>query len=348
MMQAAVFRGVGAPLSIESVPEPQAGPGEVVLKVAYCGICGTDLHMTQHGAMTVPVGGIMGHEFAGEIVDSRVGGLKVGTRVAAMPLQECDACAPHGCQKGLAAACDQSGFIGCGGVPTAFAPGAYAQFVKVRESQVVPLPERVSLRDGALVEPLSVGAHAVAKAGDLDGKRVMILGAGPIGLTTAISARLAGARTVVISELSPLRRERAGMVGADAVIDPNAAPVAEAFADVAGGRPDVVFECVGVPGLIGQAVDLAGPLGRVVVVGVCMVEDRFFPAAAILKEVNMQFVIGYTRADFDRVIGHLDAGRIDGDALVSATIGLEELPGVFEDLRTPNRHSKVLIRPNAH
>jgi 2-desacetyl-2-hydroxyethyl bacteriochlorophyllide A dehydrogenase len=329
-------------LSIEDVPEPHAGPGEVILKVAYCGICGSDLHVTQPGAMLMPAGSILGHEFSGEIADSRSASWKPGDRVAAIPLWECASCAPHGCRKGLGALCRESCFQGVApGVA-----GAYAQYVTLRESQIVGLPPEIGLRDGALLEPLAVGAHAVAEAGSLADQRVLILGAGPIGLTTAMSARLAGARTVVVSELSEVRRERAKAAGVDGVVDPKAGKVGDAFADIAGGRPDVIFECVGVPGMIQQAVHMSGPRGRVIVVGACMVEDSFLPAAAMSKEIRMHFVLGYTRADFERVVGHLAGGRIDGDTMISDIIGFDALPRVFEELRTPNAHCKVLIAPN--
>lgn len=341
-MRAAVFRGVGRKLSIEDVPMPEPGPGELILKVAYCGICGSDLHVTQPGAMLLPEGSILGHEFAGEVVDSRVSKWKVGDRVAAIPLWECDLCAPRGCQKGLGALCQESRFIGVAdGVP-----GAYAQYVKLRDSHVLALPPTVSLRDAALLEPLAVGRHGVALAGDLAGRNVLVLGAGPIGLTTALCAQLAGARTVVISELTESRRERAAAIGVTGVIDPGAGPVGQAFSAIAGAKPDVIFECVGVPGLIQQAVSLSQPKGRIVVIGVCMVSDNFLPVAAVSKELNVQFVMGYTRADFDYVLGHLAAGRIDTEMLITTVIGFDELPDVFEQLRTGSGHTKVLIQPN--
>ena len=342
-MRAAIFRGVGTKLSIEDVPEPQPGPGELILKVSHCGICGSDLHVTQPGAMLVPEGSILGHEFSGEVAESRSSFWNVGDRVAAIPIWECDACAPHGCRKGLGALCRESCFMGV----EAGIPGAYAQNVKLRESQVVRLPAEIGLRDGALLEPLAVGAHAVAEAGSLADQRILILGAGPIGLATAMSARLAGAGIVAVSELSESRRERAKIVGADAVIDPKAGRVGDAFADLAGGRPDVIFECVGIPGMIRDAVHMSGPRGRVIVVGACMVEDSFLPAAAMSKEIRMHFVLGYNRSDFERVAGYLAGGAIDGDSLISETIGFGELPEIFEELRAPNPHCKVLIAPNA-
>jgi (R,R)-butanediol dehydrogenase/meso-butanediol dehydrogenase/diacetyl reductase len=341
-MRAAVFRGVGRKLSIEDVPMPVPGDGELILKVAYCGICGSDLHVTQPGAMLLPEGSILGHEFAGEVVEARGSKWKPGQRVAAIPLWECDLCAPHGCQKGLGALCQQNRFIGVAdGVP-----GAYAQYVRLRDSHVLPLPDAVSLRDAALLEPLAVGQHGIAKAGDLTGANVLVLGAGPIGLATAICARLAGARRVMISELTESRRALAGGIGVDGVIDPAAGPVGKAFTAIAGAKPDVIFECVGVPGLIQQAIGLSQPFGRIVVVGVCMVQDNFLPVAAVSKELNFQFVMGYTRADFDYVLDHVDAGRIDVEKLITTIVGFDELPDVFEELRTGSGHTKVLIKPN--
>ncbi len=341
-MRAAVFRGVGRKLSIEDVPMPAPMAGEVVLKVAYCGICGSDLHVTQPGDLLVPEGSILGHEFAGEVVEARGSKWRSGQRVAAMPIWECAACAPHGCKDRLGALCPEARFNGI----ALDAPGAYAEYIRLRDSQIVLLPDEVSLRDAALLEPLAVGRHAVAEAGPIAGCNVLILGAGPIGLTTAISARLAGARTVVISEPSDSRRVLAERLGATGVIDPRQGPVAEAFARIAGARPDVIFECVGVPGLIQQAIELAPPRGRVVVVGLNLLDDTVKPGMAIFKEVNLRFVLAYTRADFEDVVGHMAAGRIDADTLITTVVGFDALPDVFEALRQPSGHTKVLVRPN--
>jgi (R,R)-butanediol dehydrogenase/meso-butanediol dehydrogenase/diacetyl reductase len=130
------------------------------------------------------------------------------------------------------------------------------------------------------------------------------------------------------------------------VIDPRQGPVAEAFVRIAGAKPDVIFECVGVPGLIQQAIELAPPRGRVVVVGLNLLDDTVKPGIAIFKEVNLRFVLAYTRVDFEDVVGHMAAGRIDADTLITTVVGFDALPDVFEALRKPSDHTKVLVRPN--
>ena len=178
------------------------------------------------------------------------------------------------------------------------------------------------------------------------GERVLILGGGPIGLATAVFAKLAGARDVVVSEFAPARREAAGALGATAVIDPGKEDVAEAFARHAGGPPDVIFECVGVPGMIQKTIDLSRTYGRVVVVGVCMVEDATTPISAIFKEINIQYILGYGRPDWRLVLDLLDSGRVDPRPMITDIVSLDELPSAFEALRRPTTQIKVMVRPN--
>ena len=154
------------------------------------------------------------------------------------------------------------------------------------------IPDGLDLRLAALTEPLAVGAHAVRAAGNLLGARVLIIGAGPIGLAVALLAQLAGARDVVVSEIAPGRRAKAASIGAN-VIDPTTNHPGPAV---------FIFECVGVPGLLGQCIDLAPLHGRIVVVGVCRGEDRIFPRVALRKELSIQFVLGYTREEFAMVL----------------------------------------------
>jgi threonine dehydrogenase-like Zn-dependent dehydrogenase len=172
------------------------------------------------------------------------------------------------------------------------------------------------------------------------------MGGGPIGLAVGIFSKLAGARDVIVSEYAPARREAAGALGATAVIDPAKEDVAETFLKKAGGPPDVIFECVGVPGMIQKCVELSKTFGRIVVVGVCMVEDAMIPINAIFKEVNIQYVLGYGRPDWRLVLDLLDAGRVDPRPMITDTVTLEQLPGAFEALRKPTSQIKVMVRPN--
>jgi (R,R)-butanediol dehydrogenase / meso-butanediol dehydrogenase / diacetyl reductase len=343
-MRAAVFHREGELLSVEDRQTPSARPGELVLKVAYCGICGTDLHATEKSAIPLEQGTVLGHEFSGTVAESAAEGWQRGDRIIGLPLYECDDCRPlGGCRDRLGILCGRTKVIGL----AADTPGGYAEYLTLPAHNALRVPDSVDLRDAALTEPLSVGAHAVRLAGGLLGARVLVIGAGPIGLAVTIFARAAGARRVVASELDPVRRDRAATLGADATIDVAAEPVGAAFARIAGSAPDVIFECVGAPGLLRQCIDIAPVHGRVVVVGVCRHEDSILPRIAIRKELTVQFALGYTRDEFALVLDMLAAGRIDAPALVSDVIRLDALPAMFESLRRPNPCAKVLIDPSS-
>ena len=189
----------------------------------------------------------------------------------------------------------------------------------------------------ALVEPLSVAVYSVTQSIPMLGAKVGILGAGPIGLAVVAFARFAGARSIAVSEIDPVRRARAEGFGARVLIDPAAErlPVAE-----------VIFECVGVAGLLQDCIALAPTRGRIVVVGVNRGEDVILPRVAIRKELSLQFVLGYQHEDFALVLDLMAQGRIDAAALVTRVIGLDDLPEVFERLRRPGPDAKVLIDPS--
>lgn len=343
-MRAAVFQREGAPLAIEDRQTPTAHTGELVLRVAYCGICGSDLHATEKSTQPLDPGTVLGHEFCGEVAESGADGWQPGDRVVALPLRECDECRPMGgCRDRLGILCSRTQVIGL----AAGAPGAYAEYVRIPAHNALRIPDGLDLRSAALTEPLAVGAHAVRMAGNLLGARVLVIGAGPIGLATLLFAHAAGARHVVISELDAHRRDRAASLGATATLDPAAEPPGPAFARISGAAPDVVFECVGVPGMLRQCIDIAPLHGRVVVVGACRQEDAFVPRIALRKELNIQFVLGYTRDEFALVLDMLSSGRIDAAPLITQVVGFAQLPEMFESLRRPNPNAKVLIDPSA-
>ncbi len=340
-MRAAIFHEAGTPLSIESVADPTPAPDQVILEVANAGICGSDLHITQYPGI-LPSGTILGHEFAGTIAAlgaAVTGAWKVGDRVTALPLNACNNC--EACDSHLPALCTQNLFTGT----HLSAPGAYAQYVSARGTMLQRLPEGVSFEEGAMVEPLAVAHHIVDIAQLPPAASVLIIGAGPIGVAVALFARAAGARHVVVSERAAGRRQQAAEVGATATIDPNAEDVAAAFARHAGRRPQVVFECVGVPGILRQAVDLVGLRGIVVVAGVVMQEDTFAPVAALAKEVTIRFGQCYTERDFEAVIDAIAGGKVNPRPIHTSTVTLDELPTAFEGLRQPSSQCKVLIRP---
>jgi (R,R)-butanediol dehydrogenase/meso-butanediol dehydrogenase/diacetyl reductase len=260
----------------------------------------------------------------------------VGDRVCPLPYISCGRCAA--CLSGASIHCKETQAIGLGQLP-----GAFAERIRVGARETLHLPDAVSMREGALVEPLSVGLHAVAQAKLDPGADVLVLGAGPIGLATALWARFLGARTVAVSEKVPARLELAEKFGATCVIDASKQDVTAAFEEAAGRQPEVIFECVGVPGMLQQCITLAPMKGRVVVAGVCMQPDSLVPVLAVLKEVSCHFVLGYTRQEFQLTIDMLGKGRIRGEPMLTDSVGLEELPEAFEALKQPSSQCKVVL-----
>jgi (R,R)-butanediol dehydrogenase/meso-butanediol dehydrogenase/diacetyl reductase len=341
-MRAALFQAAGRPLSIEHISDPTPLPDQILIEVTRAGICGSDLHMSEFGA--VPAGTVFGHEFAGTIaaLGSAVrGDWHLGERVTALPVQACSSC--EACGAGLPALCAHGRFTGT----NLEFPGAYAEYVAARAGMVQRLPAGVSFEAGALVEPLAVAHHAVELARVARGDTVLVIGAGPIGAGVVLFARSAGARHVIVSERSPERRGIALALGATAVIDPQTQDVAAHFAELAGARPQVVFECVGAPGLVQQAIELAGVRGRVLVAGVCFAQDRISPLTALMKEVNVQFSQCYTEANFAAVIAAVARGEVAPLPMHTDTVGFAALPAAFEALRQNPRGCKVLLDPRA-
>src|SRR6476659_6849160 len=248
-------------LRIEDVAEPPApGPGEVVVRVVTCGICGTDLHEYMAGPIVTPVEPhpltgaqnpqILGHEFAGEVVAVGAGVRSVaeGDRVAIMPLAYCGHCAY--CRRGLQHLCAT---MGCVGLSHAW--GGMAEFATVAEYQVVRLTETVDYRQGALIEPTAVAAYGVERAGVAPGDSVLVTGAGPIGALAALCAQAAGASSVYISEPNPARRARAEALGVATVLDPTVLDVPAFLREQSDGLGiDVAIECSGHPNGFGAAV----------------------------------------------------------------------------------------------
>jgi (R,R)-butanediol dehydrogenase/meso-butanediol dehydrogenase/diacetyl reductase len=204
----------------------------------------------------------------------------------------------------------------------------------------------VSFHEGALVEPLAVGHNAVAKARLEAGDCVLIIGAGPVGIAVALWCRFFGARHIVVSDLVGRRAERAIDFGATAAIDASCEDVQSRVAQLVGGPPRVVFDCVGVPGSLQLAIDYAPFDAHVVVVGLCMAADRFFPAKAITKELDLTFVFVYRRRDFEIVVDLLGRGRIEARGLVTDRVGFDRFCAAFEALKQPSDQIKVMLEPH--
>jgi threonine dehydrogenase-like Zn-dependent dehydrogenase len=370
-------------LMVVERPTPTAGKGQVLIDVVRCGICGSDLHARHHsdeladvaaeigydGAMRSDQEVIFGHEFCGTVVEHGPGCRKsaaTGTQVVAFPLLR----AARGVHPiGLSAA----------------APGAYAEQLVVEESLMVTVPNGLPPDRAALTEPMAVAWHAVRR-GEVKKRTVaIVIGCGPIGLGVISMLKAAGVRHVVASDLSPGRRALAARCGADVVVDPIhdspfaggsdrghlvTAPAALELAvgvmeklrrlpvawepvwraaELLGAKPKrpVIFECVGVPGVIDGIIAGAPLFSRVVVVGVCMGSDQIRPAMAINKEIDLRFVLGYTPLEFRDTLHMLADGKIDAGPLVTGVVGLPGVERAFDVLGDPERHAKILIDPKS-
>jgi (R,R)-butanediol dehydrogenase / meso-butanediol dehydrogenase / diacetyl reductase len=327
-MRAAVIQGLHQPLAIETLPDPTPGEGELVVKVGRCGICGSDLHMTEDPAYGKGAGDVLGHEFAGEVValGKGVEGVTLGDLVSVIPLRGCGTCAS--CRAGEFAWCDQFGLQG----------GGYAEYAVTTPNQCVKLPQSASLADGAIVEPLAVALHGINMSGLKKGDRILILGAGPIGLAVAFWARRRGAADIVIQDLHDFQHDRALAMGATGFATNRDDPLID-------GKADIVFECVGVPGLIEQAVGQVRARGTILLLGLCTKPDTFNSFAMLSKEVRLVTSAFFTRHEYEEALDALNAGAAEPRLLITDTISLDETPLRFEALRTRTHECKVLIAP---
>ncbi len=342
-MRAAVFEAAGQPLAVREVPAPEGGPDGLIIEVKRCGICGSDLHMAdvhEPGIGMAPLasGAIMGHEFSGEVaeVGRAVEGFKVGDRVTALPYIGCGHCVD--CLNGRGHRCVGVRYCGLGGEA-----GAYAEYMRVGPHESLILPAGVDFEAGALVEPLAVALHGVHSARLDVGDSVLIMGAGPIGLATALWCRYFGARHVVVSDMVPQRLALAERMGATATVNAASEDVVDCFKREAGSRPDVIIECIGVPGTQQLAMDYAPSNGRIVVVGVCMALDTIMPVKAITKELSVQYVFMYRRHDFEIAIDLLNREMIDPSPMFTRDVGFEEFPAAFDSLKADKTACKVML-----
>jgi (R,R)-butanediol dehydrogenase/meso-butanediol dehydrogenase/diacetyl reductase len=334
-MKAAVFQALHQPLVIEDVSEPEPAADEVLIQVGRCGICGSDLHMTEEPLFGTQAGAILGHEFAGEIVacGREVEDFRVGDRVAAAPLRGCGQCAT--CGRGEPAWCAKMMLQG----------GGYGEFTTATARQCLKLPSTTSLEDGALVEPLAVALHGVMMAQMKPSARVLVMGAGPIGLGCAFWAKRLGAARVAVSDVSTLQRELAFTLGAThfvTVEEDRFARVAEAL----GGPPDVVFECVGRPGILAEALEHVAIHGSIVMLGLCTAQDSFVPFRAVTKEVKFVTSAFFTVREYQAALDALDGGHAPPHAMITDRVALAEMPVAFESLKRRTTQCKVMVEPN--
>jgi 2-desacetyl-2-hydroxyethyl bacteriochlorophyllide A dehydrogenase len=334
-MKAAVFQALGEPLVISKVEDPKPKRDEVLLRICRCGICGSDLHMTAEPVFGIAPGYVLGHEMSGEVVEAGPdAGLKPGDQVSVAPLRGCGQCAA--CRSGEPAWCSSMQLIG----------GGYAEYAAIAGRQCRKLPVDISAADGALAEPLAVALHGVQRSGMKPGDRVLIVGAGAIGLAIAFWARRLGASEIILADLHKLQEERAMTLGATGFYL-SGDGLDRRLQECCPGGPDIVFECVGKPGLIDFCVSLVRPRGKVAVLGLCTAPDHMDSFRAISKEVDILMSVFFDMHEFARAIDALDKGKYAPQRLISDTIGLEATPAAFEALRRRTTQCKVLIDPFA-
>jgi len=336
-MKAAIFDALGQPLRVGEVETPEAGPGQVLLKVCRCGICGSDLHMTEDPTFGLQGGEVIGHEFSGEVIDVGAGvtHLKPGDHVSAAPLRGCGTCAA--CRRGEPAWCEKFELIG----------GGYAEYAALDELQCRKLPWGISAADGALAEPLGVALHGIMRARMTPGASVLVVGAGAIGLAVAFWARRMGAAHVVVADIHEHQRDRAMDLGATGFVLSGPEMAARVAEHCGAAAPEIVFECVGKPGLIDHCVDLVAPRGKVVVLGLCTAPDHMNSFRAISKEVEIVMSVFFTMPEFEMAIRALDGGTYAPQNLISDNVPLLNMPDAFEALRQRTTQCKVLVDPGA-
>lgn len=358
-MHAVVMRN--GDLEVTEIPMPEPRSGEVLVRTLANGICGSDLHCVSHGPEFVagvkavtgsdlldvgkPV--VLGHEFCAEVVaygPGTSGTLAPGTRVVSPPLLLRDVPTQ----------------LGFGGIDT---PGGYAQYMVLSEALLMPVPDTLGTATASLTEPLAVALHAVNRGAVGADDVPLVIGCGPIGLATIAVLKMRGVGPIVAADFSPARRALAAKLGADVVVDPRESSPYESWHQVAATadparagrrtalfpelsvRPSVVFECVGVPGVIQQILAGASACSRVVVAGLCMQEDRFQPTFGVLKEIDLIFSIYYTVDEFAETLAHLAAGELQVDALITRSVGLGEVRQAYADLADPEQDAKIIIDP---
>lgn len=336
-------------MRVEDASKPEAGPGEVLLQVGLCGICGSDLHL--YDSDMAPSGIVMGHEYGGTIVDIGAGveGWAKGQHVVAGMLEPCNNC--WFCRRGESDLCYQHRRIeaqrsGTATGAASLGAGGYGPFVRVMASRLIAVPEALDEQQAACVEPAAVGFHAVHKSGLQVGDNVVVLGAGPIGLFTLQCAAIAGASRIVVIEPSPRRAALAKQLGASAVIDPTGVNLNEAVQAELGGLPEVVFDAAGVSATLQQAVDLVKPGGHVMMVGVAFDSVPIQPSTWVTKRVTVRAAFAYSRRDYVKTMALMEQGRLLVAPLVSSIVGVDELPATFDRLLTPGTDIKVLVDPH--
>ena len=333
----------------DDVPDPAPGFGQVLVQVKACGICGSDLHFAKHGAdllaLTKEMQGLtplgsdveidltqdvyMGHEFSAEVLEIGPGteAPPPGTLVTSVPVLF----TPAGAIRPIVYSNDVA--------------AGYGERMLLSAPMLLAVPNGLPAEPAALTEPMAVGLHAVNKSGITPADGALVLGCGPVGLAVIAALHLQGVETVVASDYSPARRAIAARMGASDVVDPAVEPAFEAWQRVGGNRSLVVYEAVGVPGMLDGVLRDAPQGSRVLVVGVCMVHDRINPFFGVSKELSIQFALAYDMMEFEGTLRSIAEGELDVAPMITGQVDLEGVAGAFDALAHPDEHCKILVTP---
>jgi (R,R)-butanediol dehydrogenase/meso-butanediol dehydrogenase/diacetyl reductase len=344
-------------IRVETVPDPTPGPGDVVIRIGYCGVCGTDLEEYRHGPIWVPVGEpnpltgaaapvVMGHEFAGEIVavGSGVERLKVGDHVAPDIVIHCGRC--YWCLRHQVNLCQSMAALGLSG------DGGLAEYCRAPAWMCEPIPPGLSDAAGALAEPLAVAVRAVRRARLAVGETVAVVGCGAVGLLAVQAARAGGAGLVFAVERSPARKELARQVGAAAVFDPRDQDVGDELRTLTGGvGPDVVIESAGAPGSWVYAATLVRRGGRVVVIGLSSTPSPVnVTETLVAPEIELIGSLAHVYdEDFRAAVRLLGDGRVDAERIISHRVPLERVveDGLHRLETAKDETLKIVVKPGA-
>jgi threonine dehydrogenase-like Zn-dependent dehydrogenase len=332
-------------LRVDDVDDPRPGPGEALVGVKACGICGSDLHALVYADELIGAAHeigmpavfdpardyIMGHEFAAEV-------LELGLETAGVPV------APGDLVTSLPIALTPTGVEPVGAYSNNY-NGGYAELMRLTAGMCLKVPNGLDHRRAALTEPMAVGRHAVARAQITPAEAAVVLGAGPVGLAVVAELKRTGVETIVVSDFSPRRREVALAMGATTTVDPAHEQPMDAWQRDDGRRTPVVFDAIGVPGTLSAALLAAPAMGRVCIVGSCMQTDTLRPVLAQAKQLTVIFSFAYDPFEFADTLRAIAEGEIDVTPMITGTCGIDGVPAAFDALGHPDDHVKILVEP---
>jgi threonine dehydrogenase-like Zn-dependent dehydrogenase len=337
----------------DDLPDPTPDFGQVLVEVKACGICGSDLHFAKHGHEMMELGRqmegmpdlgggpntlrpdvttdvFMGHEFSAEVLDvgPNTEGPKPGTIVTSIPIMMT--------MTGIRDLAYSTEL-----------PSGYGERMLLSVPMLNAVPNGLDPRHAALTEPMAVGLHGVNKSEIKQGEGAVVLGCGPVGLAVIAALKLKGIEPIVASDFSPARRALAQTMGAHVAVDPATESPFEKWAEVGGAKALHVYEAIGVPGILNEAMRVAPRQTTVTVVGVCMQPDTITPFFGIAKELKMQFVLGYDPMEFSGTLRSIAEGDIDVAPMITGEVPLDGVAGAFDALANPDDHCKILVLPNS-